>query len=1190
MDCPHCQHANPAGQKFCGECGAPLPIGPPLAAASVAAESARSYTPGHLADRILNSRSALEGERKQVTVLFCDIADSTPLAERLGAERMHGVLNAFFEVALTQVHRFEGTVNQFLGDGLMALFGAPLTHEDHARRAVLAALAIRDEVAACRTPSGGLPEGLQIRIGLNTGFVVVGKIGDNLRMDYTAIGDTTNVAARLQGQAEPGTIVISEEVRRHVHHHFELHSLGARLLKGKNEPIALYEVLHGRKGIQQAQAGEGGAGLFGREAELVMLKASIDRLANGQGGILTITGDAGCGKSRLLGAARGLAHGKALKWVEGGCVSFGKTLSYWPFREVLRGCFGIAEDDAEAESLRQLQRGLQPLFGDESDEVLPYIAAVLGLALTGPHAARISALDGVAVGHQIFRTSLRLFERLALTMPLAVALEDWHWADGSSAELLEHLLVLAGKVPILFVIASRPDAQGAAVSLRAALESDERLKSLHRPLVVPPLPGAAARLLIESVLGGGSLPAHLQEQLLRRADGNPFYLGELVRTLIATQAIERDPDSGAWQATPRMETVALPDTIEGVILARVDRLEEDAKQLLKTAAVVGRSFFYRVLRAIAEGQASLDADIDRLKAAELVENKRELPELELMFKHPLIQQAAYGSLLDDRRRRLHSQVAQCIETLFAERLEEFYSVLAHHYAQAEDWEKAYEYLFKAGDQAGRIAADAEALEHYERALTASKTSARALDPVKRAELDARIGEALFRLGRHDAALEHLFTALSYLGVSYPRSQRGVFAAILIKLFKRAIRRVMRRVVESAKPETSATDSSFVTATQVLEAIGNIDFFRNPAPFFLDILTLLELAETRPPSRALVMSTSAFGAVCDSLGLYGAASSYHAKATRIGEELGDQLALGYCYVLRGMHEYGAGKWDKAIETLSAASKRFQAAGHLHHQASVLVAKFFVFRSMGDPQWMRLVDELLEIAVGAQDEQAIGWAKGYVGSRDLYCRNYASAAKHLEEACAIQEAISDNRALTASLARWGLCEVYLGHVSRAFEHLERSRALVDRHKISGTWETRPLMSAAAAYLCAVEQAQSDTQRQQALRFAKEACARLSKLGRQVKDESAAEALRLNGIYAWLIGDKKKAQRLWTQGIEVAEKMHANYVLAKIHHELGTRTGDAKHLALARTLFIETGATPLSEGLEPVSPDRHTGPGGY
>ena len=1161
MECPRCGLANPANQRFCGGCGLQLPNGS-LPSASAIEPSAQRYTPRHLADRILSSRSALEGERKQVTVLFCDVADSTPMSARLGAERMHGVLNAFFDLALENVHRLEGTINQFLGDGFMALFGAPITHEDHARRAVLAAVAIRDQIAA-RGAELALPADFQIRMGLNTGLVVVGKIGDNLRMDYTAIGDTTNTAARLQGAAEPGTIVIGEEVRRHVQSFVDLKTLKPRLLKGKPEPVPLYEVLkaHATHHPNSSQASK----LIGREAELTAIDERIDQLCKGQGGILTIRGEAGLGKSSLLAAARSLASAKRLVWVEGGCVSFGKTLSYWPFRDVLRSCFGITEEDAESQSLAKLRAGLQPLFGLESDQALPYLASVLGLPLPEDLAQQVNALDRLAVGDQVFRTSLRLFERLATTKPLVVALEDWHWADSSSAELLEHLLALAGRVPILFVVASRPDEQGAAASLKHALRTHKLLQGLHRSLDVEPLPDGAARTLISNLLGGGSLPALLQDRLTQQAEGNPFYLGELVRVLVSAQAIQRDAGSGTWRITERLTKIDLPDSIEGVILARVDRLADDAKQVLKTAAVIGRTFLYRVLRHVAENPTVLDGQVAQLKTADLVENKRYVPELELMFKHPLIQQATYATMLEDRRRLLHGQVAQCIEALFATRLEEFFSVLAYHYAQAEHWDRAQHFLLKAGDQAGRVAADAEALDHYERALVASTRSAQGLDRFERADLEIRMAEALYALGRNEAALQHAFTAFAAVGIRYPTTRRGVRLAIALKVMARAARQLWaplrRRAVRGSPP---ASSPAHMLATRALEIVGTIDINVDPERFVLSVLCLAELADERPQSREYVMSTTALGITCDFLGHYRLAKTFHRTAARAGEELGDALALGFCCVSRGTHEFCIGDWRAAEKTLLAGEAHFRAAGHLRNFATVRSTLILLHRSMGDPQWIRETEEALAIALEAKAEQGVAWATHWIGTRQLDRGDHSAACASFEETCARYESLTDRRSLSGGLSLWALCLIELGHFDKALGMLERSRLLCIEYRMTGLWATLPTMYTAEAYLRAAELMPDGASRASALALAKPACARATRQGHRVADGSAADALRLNGIYAWLTGETRRAQRLWKQGIATAERMNAKLALTRLHHELGTRTGNAAHLETARRLF--------------------------
>jgi predicted ATPase len=350
------------------------------------------------------------------------------------------------------------------------------------------------------------------------------------------------------------------------------------------------------------------------------------------------------------------------------------------------------------------------------------VAAIAGVALSPDYSDRLAAIDRQAVGHQVYRTSFRLFERLSEMRPIVLAFEDWHWADGSSAELLEHLLMLATSVPVLFVVAYRPEPPGPVDGLLRRLGTDDAVGLSVTQIRLKPLARDAAHALLLGFMGGGSLPSHLNERLLRQADGNPFYLGELFRSLLATGSIARDPDSGDWVATERFQLEALPQSIEGVILARIDRLDDEAKQVVRTASVVGRNFFYRVLRTLIGDSSELDLSLARLKGVQLIEDKRHEPELELGFSHPLIQEAAYSSVLLAQRRATHQRIAKCIEALIADRLENFYSELAYHYAQADDWDKAQYFLLAAGDQAVSIAADAEALEHYERALARTTTS------------------------------------------------------------------------------------------------------------------------------------------------------------------------------------------------------------------------------------------------------------------------------------------------------------------------------------------------------------------------------------------------------------------------------------------------------------------------------------
>lgn len=593
-----------------------------------------SYTPAHLASKILTSRSALEGERKQITVLFCELADPRTLAERLGPDSMHRLLERFFELALSEVHRYEGTVNQLLGDGLMALFGAPIAHEDHARRAVLAGLGIQRalrEHAPDFAFAGGEP---RLQIGLNTGVVVVGKIGDNLRMDYTAVGDVTNLASRIQRVAEPGWLYASEVTYRQTETRFEWEPLGATRVRGRAQAVTLYRTRatrHSAESTPRRAAVAIGAPLVGRSEEITTVLSMVDRLRPGEtGGIVGITGEPGLGKSRLVLEMHRLAEERGIQWLEGRALSFGRTLSYWLFIDMLRHWIGVGEEEPGAEALAALHRHVEPLFAGESDEMLAYLIVLLGLPMPSELEPKVKFLDGDAIGRQIFRSMRRLIDRLAQDRPLVMVLEDLHWADQSTTDLIEHLLPLVETVPLLVVWTSRPDPHTAGARILELAASTYRSRCIEIPL--KPLAPEAAHDLVGHLLEGEGL-ASLRERILARAEGNPFFAEEIVRSLAGSGDLARDSATGRWKATRAVEHIAIPETLHGVITARVDRLDEEPKQLLKIASVIGRSFLYRVLDAIAEAGRAIDRHLAGLEQLELIRERRRMPELEVLV-HP----------------------------------------------------------------------------------------------------------------------------------------------------------------------------------------------------------------------------------------------------------------------------------------------------------------------------------------------------------------------------------------------------------------------------------------------------------------------------------------------------------------------------------------------------------------------------
>jgi class 3 adenylate cyclase/tetratricopeptide (TPR) repeat protein len=1172
VNCPVCGTSNSDAQKFCGDCGARLGT----AEARPDFPEGRNYTPPHLAEKILKSRNALEGERKPVTVMFCDIADSTGLAERIGAERMHHVLNAFFEAALAEVHRFEGTVNQFLGDGFMALFGAPVAHEDHARRAVLAAIAIRRAIS--NDAFAARDAGLQLRMGLNSGAVVVGSIGDNLRMDYTAVGDTTNVAARIQALAKPGTILVSEAVWRATQEHVQCRALGERTLKGKAEAVALYELIRAHT-VQGAHrhAGAVGEALFGRQAEVAEIGQALQRLKSGTGGVIGIIGEAGLGKSRLMEEARSLARELGLRWLQGDCLSFGRTLSYWSFREVIRRGFGIDETDDEAQSWLKVESGMRALFDEQADELLPYIGTLLAVTLPEPLAQHVDALDSLAIGHQIFRATLLTMERSAQQRAVVVAFEDWHWADVSSGALLEHLLPLADRVPILFVVSSRPEAQGPAESFRQVTAKADPPPVNARTLRLTPLSGGDSVQLAERLLGGGAIPATVRDMLLNRAEGNPFYLSELAHTLLATHSVERDAASGDWRTTSQFGTVPLPETIEGLILARIDRLEDEAKQVLKAAAVVGRTFFYRILKAITDAGSALDDDLVKLRRAELIDEKQLAPELEYVFRHPLIQQATYDSLLQDRRRQMHARVGQCIEQLFEDRLEPFYAMLAYHFAKAEDWIKGLEYLFKAAERADRLAADEEALTLYHATIeTAERHGVKELDAVKRAQLDGKIGEAHFRAGRNAEARTQFVAALRRLRQEQPGTKLRMGLSVAAGLFRFLLERPDGpRDAQASMP----MQGDVALACQVWNRLAWIDFFAaDPLTFTYDILQVTRLSRHYRDSKWHVIGLALIAVVFDAMSMYRTALSLHSRALTLAQRVADQSTLAHTMFYRAMHCHAAGRWREGLPYYDRAKALSWEIGEIRLWAALTANLVQHLYSLGEPSWLGLPEQILRVAVETSDDQARAWALSMTAIKEEHAGQHDAALASLQKAMKVYEAIPDYRFLANALGLQCANLVELQRMDEGLLCAMRAEHLIRSHSLRGTWCTRPLMALAEVRLAVFERSR--------LHRAETASAvrRMRRQGREVRDEGAVECHRIEGEFAWLRGRHERALACWDRGLAEAETLGARHAKARILFERGRRTGRRADLEQAATLFEQCAATG-----ELLKLQAHRNPGG-
>ena len=774
--CQNCGKENREGARFCDNCGhslagvVPAAEGAaPAAPVPVPAPSSRlaAHTPAHLARRILQERGSIQGERRVVTVLFADAVGSTAYGERVDAEKVYAVVQRAVARMMEAVHRYEGAITQFRGDGVMALFGAPLAHEDSARRAVLAALemqkALVEDAAAVRERYGF---DQKFRVGLHTGPVVVGTISDDLVMDYSAVGDTANLAARLEGLAEPGTVYLSEATWREVRDYIDCEALGERTVKGKAEGVRVFRAVAPREVRSRidAAAARGLSPFVGRATEIDHLRALFEEVRGGRGRAVLLTGPPGIGKSRLLRELR-VDLGDEAAWLEGHCTAIGRSSPYLPVIEVARRALGLGEGDDAAQAVAAIDA--LPGLGAAA----PYLKFLLH---AGAADESVTQLDPLERQFRILDAIWELFRQRADDRPLVLVGEDLHWVDEQSERVLVHLVRHIGEARVLLIVTSRP-------GYAPKLGGDDTLPTL----ALAPLDENDSARIARAALDTDALPPELAERMLARAEGNPFFLEEVVRSLLEEGVLGRE--DGRVVLRRPLESVRIPVTIQDVILARIDRLPREAREAMQLASVIGREFTAGLLERISDLGPDLRPTLAELEKLELVVGTRADAEVAYMFNHALTHDVAYSTLLGERRKALHRAVAAAITDLYGDRLDERWGVLAHHYEAGEDWPQALACLLRGGVQASVDCANRVALDLYNRAVGVAER----LGDEGRAGLASALkgrGTALFVIGdptraaadfdrlhdedqrANDRALEG--TALLYAGSMHVFGGRG----------------------------------------------------------------------------------------------------------------------------------------------------------------------------------------------------------------------------------------------------------------------------------------------------------------------------------------------------------------------------------------------------------------------------------
>ncbi len=702
--CPKCQANIQANSNFCGSCGYNLKEFTKVATSNYSRP--QSYIPKSLADKILSTRSTIEGERKLITVLFADCVNYTSISEKLDPEEVHQIMDGCFKLLMDAIHKYEGTIDKFTGDGVVALFGAPIASEYHAQQACYTALTIQKalhEYSNKVKKDWGLE--FEMRLGLNSGPVLVSSIGNDLRMDYTVIGDTINLASRMQSMAEPGTILVSEYTYKMTRDFFMFRPLGKSKVKGKEEKLEIYELLD-VGAVQtrfEASVAKGLTKFVSREKETLVLKETFEKAQSSYGQVVGITGEAGIGKSRIIHEFTKELPYRHHKYIGSRCFHYGSPIAYIPILEILRSYFDIREGEKDFESKKKMANKISQL-DNRLLQILAPLYDILSLRVEDEEYLR---LGPVTRKERIFEAVRDLIIRESQNEPLVIAIDDVQWIDKASEELLDYLVAWLANAKILLLLI-----------YRLGYSHPWEAKSYYTRIHLSRLPIKASVEMLQSILPDAEITPELREFIITKAEGNPLFIEEFTHNLMESGYVQKTGER--YVLSKEASAIRVPDTIQGIINARIDRLEENLKMTMQLASIIGRNFSYRVLNTVSGMQQELKSQLIKLQQLEFIYEQSLFPESEYIFKHIVTQEVSYLSLPIKKRKHFHEKVGIAIEEIYSDRLEEFYERLAYHYLMSDNWEKAYQYYKLSGDKLSERYSNAEAFRCYREAIKSVK--------------------------------------------------------------------------------------------------------------------------------------------------------------------------------------------------------------------------------------------------------------------------------------------------------------------------------------------------------------------------------------------------------------------------------------------------------------------------------------
>jgi adenylate cyclase len=1016
--CANCGGENTAGMKFCGHCGTSATEAATPNAEQDVADALRSFVAGPVADKLIEAGGKMQEERRLITALFADVSGFTVLADRLDPEDLLEVIDPVISGLSSVVGRYGGYVEKFAGDALMALFGAPVSHDDDAERALRVALEMHAELARLVEE---LPHDAQLtlHVGVNSGHGIARILGSEARMDYAVLGDSVILAQRLESAAPPGETYLSETTARLTEGKFELEPVGELTLKGKSEPVSAWRLIGERRAAPKRLSR-----LIGRERELKDVERALGSLANGSGSIVGVVGEAGVGKSRLTEAAREQARGLGIRWLQTRCLSYGAGLAYWPYAELLR-------QEEHADVTRSV----------------PHFARLAGF----PEGDELGGLEPEAFQRGLHGAFAEWLQQLARERPTVLALEDVHWADSSSVSLTRDLVRVSGVESLGFYLIGRPESTPLLDELTQDLQSTR--------LSLAPLDEEGTAELIYSILGAPG-PRELAPFVAARTAGNPFFVQELVRALQDSGVLLAE--HGTWTTRPGWNARELPPTIEGVLAARIDLLPRAAAALLGTASVIGRRIPLTLLRAVVDDPADLEPSVEALVETGLLDPLTDDGDRHFAFHHALVQDVAYSRLLRRRRQDIHRKVADTAERLYGAG-DDVVDLLARHLYLGKAGEKAVGYLRRAGERSRQMFANEEAILHFERAVELAPDDAELL--LLLADLDEHVG-------RYDEALEH------YRQVRETTSDVRAWRGLASTLRKQGSYKESLDVVNEAISTSALTDADLVPLwienSWTLAVSGHYDqaidvllaglasvgsredalvgrlllelsvsetFTGRLAEALEHGLRAQRMLEEHDDAVGLAKAMRVVGGVYHEQDRLDDAAETLRRGVQLAERVGSVEELGGCLINLGMVELKRGAIDDAIACDNQAIEEFERVGHGSGRAIGYANLAEKLTAKGDYEAARAnAEHALELARSIGLSYTIADLTKTMATIHLRQGDLAEAAERAEEAAALFVEVGASPSAAESLDVAAEAWDQAGETERAADTAARSRALL------------------------------------------------------------------------------------------------------------------------------------------------------